>query len=94
MLYPLKAAVYWAKFPKAKPMETVEVALKLGVDPKQSDQIKVRGTVCCPTARDGQGQFSPGMAQRRTCRQSGGRGVCRLAMRRTGSSNARKAGWF
>ena len=35
------------KFPKAKFNETVEVAFKLGVDPKQSDQM-VRGTVPLP----------------------------------------------
>ncbi len=48
MLYPLKAAVeVLAKFPKAKFNETIEVAFKLGVDPKQSDQM-VRGTVPLP----------------------------------------------
>src|SRR6476661_11243229 len=47
-LYPLNAAVeVLAKFPKAKFNETVEVAFKLGVDPKQSDQM-VRGTVPLP----------------------------------------------
>jgi large subunit ribosomal protein L1 len=46
--YPLKVAVeVLAKFPKAKFNETVEVAFKLGVDPKQSDQM-VRGTVPLP----------------------------------------------
>jgi large subunit ribosomal protein L1 len=46
--YPLNAAVeVLAKFPKAKFNETVEVAFKLGVDPKQSDQM-VRGTVPLP----------------------------------------------
>lgn len=46
--YSLKAAVeVLAKFPKAKFNETVEVAFKLGVDPKQSDQM-VRGTVPLP----------------------------------------------
>ena len=46
--YPLKAAVeVLAKFPKAKFNETVELALRLGVDPKQSDQM-VRGTVPLP----------------------------------------------
>src|ERR1700722_17817529 len=46
--YPLAAAVeVLAKFPKAKFNETVEVAFKLGVDPKQSDQM-VRGTVPLP----------------------------------------------
>src|SRR5579872_2353643 len=45
---PLKSAVeVLAKFPKAKFNETVEVAFKLGVDPKQSDQM-VRGTVPLP----------------------------------------------
>src|ERR1700759_2141060 len=46
--YTLKSAVeVLAKFPKAKFNETVEVAFKLGVDPKQSDQM-VRGTVPLP----------------------------------------------
>jgi large subunit ribosomal protein L1 len=46
--YALKNAVeVLAKFPKAKFNETVEVAFKLGVDPKQSDQM-VRGTVPLP----------------------------------------------
>ena len=36
-----------AKFPKAKFNETVDVAFRLGVDPKQSDQM-VRGTVPLP----------------------------------------------
>jgi len=46
--YQLKAAVeVLAKFPKAKFNETVEVAFRLGVDPKQSDQM-VRGTVPLP----------------------------------------------
>src|SRR3984957_1179696 len=46
--YPLKSAVeVLAKFPKAKFNETVEVAFKRGVDPKQSDQM-VRGTVPLP----------------------------------------------
>ena len=47
-VYPLKAAVdVLAKFPKAKFNETVEVAFRLGVDAKQSDQM-VRGTVPLP----------------------------------------------
>lgn len=46
--YPLNAAVdVIAKFPKAKFNESVEVAFKLGVDPRQSDQM-VRGTVPLP----------------------------------------------
>ncbi len=46
--YPLKSAVeVLAKFPKAKFNETVDMAFKLGVDPKQSDQM-VRGTVPLP----------------------------------------------
>lgn len=36
-----------AKFPKAKFDETIDVAFRLGVDPKQSDQM-VRGTVPLP----------------------------------------------
>lgn len=46
--YPLKqAADILSKFPRAKFNETVDIALKLGVDPKQSDQM-VRGTVPLP----------------------------------------------
>ena len=46
--YPLKAAVeVLSKFQKAKFNETVEVAFRLGVDPKHSDQM-VRGTVPLP----------------------------------------------
>src|SRR5213596_632090 len=46
--YPLKAAVeVLAKFPKAKFNETVDLAFRLGVDPKESDQM-VRGTVPLP----------------------------------------------
>ena len=46
--YGLKAAVeLLAKFPKAKFNETVDLAFRLGVDPKQSDQM-VRGTVPLP----------------------------------------------
>src|SRR5213596_633180 len=47
-LYPLKSSVeVVAKFPKAKFNETVDLAFRLGVDPKQSDQM-VRGTVPLP----------------------------------------------
>ncbi|MGD0538853.1 MAG: 50S ribosomal protein L1 [Verrucomicrobiota bacterium] len=46
--YPLKSAVeVLGKFPRAKFNETVEIAFRLGVDPKQSDQM-VRGTVPLP----------------------------------------------
>ena len=46
--YPLKEAVgVLAKFPKAKFNETVDLAFRLGVDPKQSDQM-VCGTVPLP----------------------------------------------
>lgn len=46
--YPLKNAIeVLAKFPKAKFNETVEIAFRLGVDAKQSDQM-VRGTVPLP----------------------------------------------
>ena len=46
--YSLKAAVeVLTKFPKAKFNETVDLAFRLGVDPKQSDQM-VRGTVPLP----------------------------------------------
>src|SRR5215203_7481318 len=47
-LYNLKLAVdVLAKFPKAKFNESIDLAFKLGVDPKQSDQM-VRGTVPLP----------------------------------------------
>jgi large subunit ribosomal protein L1 len=47
-LYPLSSAVdVLVKFPKAKFNETIDMAFKLGVDPKQSDQM-VRGTVPLP----------------------------------------------
>ncbi len=47
-LYQLKSAVeILARFPKAKFNETIELAFRLGVDPKQSDQM-VRGTVPLP----------------------------------------------
>ncbi len=46
--YPLKSAVeVLHKFPKAKFNESVELAFRLGVDAKQSDQM-VRGTVPLP----------------------------------------------
>jgi len=46
--YPLKDAVQvLVKFPKAKFNETIDLAFRLGVDPKQSDQM-VRGTVPLP----------------------------------------------
>ncbi|MDB6027200.1 MAG: ribosomal protein [Verrucomicrobiales bacterium] len=46
--YVLKSAIeVLAKFPKAKFVETVDIAFRLGVDPKQSDQM-VRGTVPLP----------------------------------------------
>ncbi|MCU0770777.1 MAG: 50S ribosomal protein L1 [Verrucomicrobia bacterium] len=47
-LYPLESAVeILSKFPRAKFSETVDLAFRLGVDPKQSDQM-VRGTVPLP----------------------------------------------
>src|SRR4029079_8577278 len=47
-VYPLPAAVeLMGKCPKAKFNETVDLAFRLGVDPKQSDQM-VRGTVPLP----------------------------------------------
>jgi large subunit ribosomal protein L1 len=46
--YPLKSAVeLLCKLPRAKFNETVDLAFRLGVDPKQSDQM-VRGTVPLP----------------------------------------------
>lgn len=46
--YPLKAAVeLLGKFPRTKFNETVDLAFRLGVDPKQSDQM-IRGTVPLP----------------------------------------------
>src|SRR5439155_23555758 len=47
-LHALNSAVeVLSRFPKAKFNETVELAFRLGVDPKQSDQM-VRGTVALP----------------------------------------------
>ena len=47
-LYPLGSAVeILSKFPRAKFDETIELAFRLGVDPRQSDQM-VRGTVPLP----------------------------------------------
>ena len=47
-LYTLADAVLLlGKFPKAKFNETIDIAFRLGVDPKQSDQM-VRGTVPLP----------------------------------------------
>src|SRR5215468_9498233 len=46
--YSLKSAVeVLTRFPKAKFNETIDLAFRLGVDPKQSDQM-VRGTVPLP----------------------------------------------
>lgn len=46
--YPLRSAIeILKKMPRAKFNETVELAFRLGVDPKQSDQM-VRGTVTLP----------------------------------------------
>lgn len=46
--YPLQSAVeLLGKFPRAKFNETVDLAFRLGVDPKHSDQM-VRGTVPLP----------------------------------------------
>jgi large subunit ribosomal protein L1 len=46
--YPLaKAVELLSKFPKAKFNETIDLAFRLGIDPKQSDQM-VRGTVPLP----------------------------------------------
>jgi len=46
--YPLaKAVEILAGFPKAKFNETVDLSFRLGIDPKQSDQM-VRGTVALP----------------------------------------------
>lgn len=42
-----KAVEFLSKFPKAKFNETIDLAFRLGVDPKQSDQM-VRGTVPLP----------------------------------------------
>ncbi|MGE3308901.1 MAG: 50S ribosomal protein L1 [Limisphaerales bacterium] len=46
--YTLRAAIeLLAKFPKAKFNETIDLSFRLGVDPRQSDQM-VRGTVPLP----------------------------------------------
>jgi large subunit ribosomal protein L1 len=42
-----EAVTLLAKFPKAKFVESIDIAFRLGVDPKQSDQM-VRGTVPLP----------------------------------------------
>lgn len=42
-----EAAALLARFPKAKFDETVELTLRLGIDPKKSDQI-VRGSISLP----------------------------------------------
>ena len=79
-IYPLKPAVeVLAKFPKAKFNETVDLAFRLGVDPKQSDQM-VRGTVPLPHG-SGKTVQRAGVRQERRgrrCRQGGWRGVRRL----------------
>lgn len=47
-VYPLKSAVeVLSRFPKARFNETIDLAFRLAVDPKQSDQM-VRGTVPLP----------------------------------------------
>lgn len=47
-LYSLEDAIQLlSKFPRAKFSETIDIAFRLGVDPKQSDQM-VRGTVPLP----------------------------------------------
>lgn len=46
--YELKEAIHLIKsFPPAKFDESVEVAIKLGIDPKQSDQL-IRGSISLP----------------------------------------------
>jgi large subunit ribosomal protein L1 len=46
--YPLQSAIeLLTKFPKAKFNETIDLSFRLGVDPRQSDQM-VRGTVPLP----------------------------------------------
>ena len=77
--YPLKEAVgVLAKFPKAKFNETIDLAFRLGVDPKQSDQM-VRGTVPLPHG-SGKTGARAGVCQRRRGgrRQGGRRGKRRL----------------
>lgn len=47
-MYQLAEAIpLLSKFPKAKFVESIDIAFRLGVDPKQSDQM-VRGTVPLP----------------------------------------------
>jgi large subunit ribosomal protein L1 len=47
-IYPLQEAIgILGKFPRAKFNETIDLAFRLGVDPRQSDQM-VRGTVPLP----------------------------------------------
>jgi ribosomal protein L1 len=81
--YPLKEAVgVLAKFPKAKFNETIDLAFRLGVDPKQSDQM-VRGTVPLP--------HGSGKLVRVLVFAKGGFGAC-LRRRRKGES-AGACGW-
>src|SRR5712664_2966197 len=77
-VYPLKSAVeVLAKFPKAKFNETIDLAFRLGVDPKQSDQM-VRGTVPLP---NGSGKtvrvlvFARGGAAEEAAKAAGGENV-------------------
>jgi large subunit ribosomal protein L1 len=53
--YPLKDAVgVLGKFPKAKFNETIDLAFRLGVDPKQSDQmVRGAGARVCQERRGG-----------------------------------------
>ena len=80
--YLLKDAVgVLAKFPKAKFNETIDLAFRLGVDPKQSDQM-VRGTVPLP---HGSGKtkcacsfFARGGAAAEAAKAAGAEKRCRL----------------
>ena len=72
--YPLpEAVVTVTKAAFAKFDETVEVAMRLGVDPKHADQM-VRGTVILPHGLGRQGQEGPGRGLGREAQGSPGRG--------------------
>ncbi len=82
-LYDVEQAVdYCLQSAKAKFDETIEVAIRLGVDPRHADQ-QVRGTVVLP---HGTGKTGEGFGVRQ------GRQGSRSGSRRRGITWARRAG--
>jgi len=72
-LYSLTEAVaLLGKFPKPKFVETIDIAFRLGVDPKQSDQM-VRGTVPLP---HGSGKVVRVLVFAKRCSRGGPRSGC------------------